>query len=510
MRTTAIVNQKGGSGKTTTAINLAAICARRGMRTVLIDMDPQSHCAVGLGVPEKSLDMTMAEALIATHDDTFDADALLWEVNRNLSLAPSTIRLATLEAPGGGLHERDDKDRRLESLLQCLSSRFDRCFIDCPPTIGLLTFNALRASREAIIPVETGFFALRGAEKQWQTIQRLIAHINQPIACHLLPTLHDPNSKNARDILAALRRDFAGQIVPVVIEVSEAMREAASFGQPIIEYAPNDKATAQYEEFVEWLEDHLVEPVPEIEVLGHGDDETGIHALRRDDDDRGGSARAAELVRRVNSLAKRTEERIALRENAESIEASTPASVSTAPTPTSTAGPTGMPASVTAPTAAPMASPRPQPRPTPQSVIPPTAPVQTPPTSVMTPVTPLVITTPRTEAPAVAPQPTHRAMLGVTATAHGVVFVQPMSVGQTVAIAGDFNQWSPTATFMTLNREVGVFEAHLPLAPGRYEYRLVVDGVWGVDRFNPLARPNPHGDFNNILNVPSGLVAEQP
>ncbi|TVQ52776.1 MAG: hypothetical protein EA377_09380, partial [Phycisphaerales bacterium] len=143
MRTIALVNQKGGCGKTTTAINLAATFARRGVRTLLIDMDPQSHCAAGLGVPEAHIESGIAEAMLHENPATLDPEDYLWKVARNLDLIPSTTRLAGLEAPTGGLHQRPDRDRRLEYVLCGLRDRYDLCLIDCPPTIGLLTFNAL-------------------------------------------------------------------------------------------------------------------------------------------------------------------------------------------------------------------------------------------------------------------------------------------------------------------------------------------------------------------------------
>ena len=164
MRTIAIVNQKGGCGKTTTAINLAAVFAHRGLRTLLVDMDPQSHCATGLGVPDEQIKPSIGDALLAADSENLDVASHVWEVAGNLDLLPSTMRLAGLEAPGGGLHELPDRDRRLALLLARMEDRYDRCLIDCPPTIGLLTFNALRAAREALIPVEPGFFSLRGAE----------------------------------------------------------------------------------------------------------------------------------------------------------------------------------------------------------------------------------------------------------------------------------------------------------------------------------------------------------
>jgi len=182
LRTIAIVNQKGGCGKTTTAINLAAIFARRGRRTLLVDLDPQCHCAAGLGVPESEIERGIGEAMIAPNRGTFESADILWEVARHLDLAPSTTRLAALEAPGGGLHELPDRDRRLAAVLERWRDRYDLVLIDCPPTIGLLTFNALRAAREAIVPVETGYFSLRGAEKQWKTIQRIIDRLNRQVS----------------------------------------------------------------------------------------------------------------------------------------------------------------------------------------------------------------------------------------------------------------------------------------------------------------------------------------
>ena len=288
MRTFAIVNQKGGCGKTTTSINVAAVYARRGFRTLLVDMDPQAHCAAGLGVPEDQIEANIGDALIAPHDDTLDRDKYLWEITRNLHLAPSTMMLSALEAPGGSLQNMADRDRRLESLLQLWSKSFDRCIIDCPPNIGLLTYNALRASTEALIPVETGFFSLRGARRQRKTIEALIARIGKPIACRIIPSIHRP-SPLARTLLQRLQESFTPEVAPTVIRDHETLREAASFGQPVIDFAPGSEAERDFEALVGWLEEIYAVPNPIVEVAT-------------------GGGRAAELARRVNEFSSKRED----------------------------------------------------------------------------------------------------------------------------------------------------------------------------------------------------------
>jgi chromosome partitioning protein len=258
MRTVAIVNQKGGCGKTTTSINLAATLAARGLRTLLVDMDPQGHCGAGLGVPEDGIESGIAEALLAEPVGGSQPEQMLWEVARNLRLAPSTLALAGLEASRGGLASLPDRDARLAKLLDRLVGRFDWCIVDCPPTIGLLTFNALRAADEAIVPVETGYFALKGSERQVATIEAMAARLGRPLPLHILPTLHRPEAKLAADLHAAIQRRHGAATLPVSIREHESLREAAGFGQPITEYAPGSEACADFVRLAEWLSEHPV------------------------------------------------------------------------------------------------------------------------------------------------------------------------------------------------------------------------------------------------------------
>ncbi|MEE8459705.1 MAG: AAA family ATPase [Phycisphaerales bacterium] len=432
MRTIAIVNQKGGCGKTTTAINLAAVFAHRGLRTLLVDMDPQSHCATGLGVPDEQIKMSVGDALLKADSEDLDIASHVWEVAGNLDLLPSTMRLAGLEAPGGGLHELPDRDRRLAILLGRLDDRYDRCLIDCPPTIGLLTFNALRASREALIPVETGFFSLRGAEKQWRTIRQLVERIGRPIACHLVPTLYNEDSALATDILAALRRQFAGQVIPVVVHEDEVVREATSFGQPVIEYAPQSRACDDLEKLADWLEDHPPHSGVQIEIVhGAGDrGRSGEMALTRSGEALQGLAlsppaglgRAAELAHRIRGLKGRIDKRASDHDQHD------------------------------------------EPTPGPSAPMPP--------------------------------------VFGAIVMTRGVRFAHPAEANQHVFVAGDFNGWSATSTPLSFDEKFATHVAVIEMPPGRYRYRLVVDGHWMADPHNQHKQVNDYGEFNSVVVVP--------
>lgn len=495
MRTIAIVNQKGGCGKTTIAINLAAELARRGHRTLLVDMDPQSHCAAGLGVPESSIEKSLADALPADLMLPATTNGLVWEVSRNLDLLPSTMRLAGLEAAGGGLHQLPDKDLRLARLLSVLHRRrdtgasrpddaggaYDWCLIDCPPTIGLLTYNALRAAGEAIIPVETGYLAFKGAEKQWMTIERLVGRIGRPLRAHLVATLHDAGLDLANQILASLRREFRDDMAPVVIESHNEIREATSFGQPVIEFAPSSRAARQFAQLAEWLEG-LAGDVPrfddlDIAVLSRTDQLAGLHdpttigAAHVDipctpDGPAPGprGQRAADVARRVRELIQRSHDSDRRPSTGHAAVAAEPV--------------TRTESNVEA-------------RPT-------TSPVDR------------AVAEPISAAPAASPHrepvaPSHAAdtsTFGVIIEDDMARFVQPASIGRAVYIAGDFNHWSPASTPLRLTEDGTCLTAAVPVPSGRHQYRLVVDGQWMADPHNAMQVTNQYGEPNSIVDIP--------
>ena len=312
MRIISIVNQKGGCGKTTTAVNLAAVLASMGRRVMLVDLDPQGHCAAALGVPDEEIEYSTIDLLLDPPGHPLapsQVAGMTWEVAYGLRLLPSTVRLARAEAPGGGLMQAGDRDRRLKRGLEAFADTMDYCLIDCPPTIGMLTFNALRAADEVVVPVETGFLATRGAHRQWTTLRAMAARIGRPMRARLVPNLLHTERTLDRDLLDALRERFGSGVSPHPIRDHVEIREATAFGRAVIEHAPESEASADYQRLAAWIETEsaaVIEP-PEVEAevppsvedrpdavapsptLG---DESGVREVEI-------SGRAAELVGRL-------------------------------------------------------------------------------------------------------------------------------------------------------------------------------------------------------------------
>ncbi len=452
MRTTAIINQKGGCGKTTTAIHLASELARRGRRTLLVDMDPQSHCALGLSVPEDGIAHGVADLLgdaRTPEGEPISLEDCLWKVSRNLELLPSSLALAGTERR---LANAADRDRRLAGVLKQPAVRdagYEHCIIDCPPSIGLLTFNALLACQEVIIPVETGYFALQGAIKQARTIDMLARRVGHRVRFSVLPTLHHAGRKINREILSQMKRHFGEQVLPLAIHEDEKLREAAGFGQSIAEYDAGGPAAADFAALADWMVAHPPEPAELIAPLAAEEPApaprsatpaaaparlsprpvaapvAGRFAGLGDDDAPPASrlSRAAELVERTRELSRR---------NA--------AGASTAASPAARVPADVLPAALAK-------------------------------------------------------------LCGSRATGNGVLFIQPGDAGDRITIPGSWNGWDPEATVMKRNAELGVWQALVKLPPGRHAYRIVVDGRWSTDPHNPRTETNPLGEANNVVEV---------
>jgi chromosome partitioning protein len=234
MRAIAVVNQKGGCGKTTTAINLAAFLARTGRQTLVVDMDPQGHATLGL--------VKTADELSATIYDVFAArlegrpaslgDVTL-HVGEHLDLVPSDIRLSGVPEVSSAVVGRESL---LAELVAAERARYDYMIVDCPPAVGMLTFNALMACKEAIVPIEPGFFSLHGVAKLLETLDMLARNANHTIEPRALVTLYCGRTPFAREVREEIRRHLDGRCFQTVIRHSVKLAEAASHALPISEY----------------------------------------------------------------------------------------------------------------------------------------------------------------------------------------------------------------------------------------------------------------------------------
>lgn len=252
MRTIAIINQKGGCGKTTVSINLSAALAAKGHRTLLIDMDPQSHCAVGLAVPEEQIELSIYDVLIGMgRAEPMRISEILWQISERFELAPSSIDLAAFEQQMTGIVDRENC---LRKVLDAIRDDYDYVVLDCPPSVGLLTFNALRAATDVVVPVEMGYFSLHGLSKQLQTLNVLCEQCEQKINIMVLASMYDIRTKMGREILAELKKHFSEKMFSTVVNFNTKLKEAASLGQPISEYDPASKG---YKDFLS-LADELI------------------------------------------------------------------------------------------------------------------------------------------------------------------------------------------------------------------------------------------------------------
>ncbi len=251
MRTIAIVNQKGGCGKTTVSINLASALANRDCRTLLVDTDPQSHCAVGLAVPEEQIEQSIYDILISNgRGEPLRLSEVLWQIADGFELAPASIDLAAFEQQMSGIADRENC---LKSVLEQVGRDYEYIIVDCPPSVGLLTFNAIRAATDVIVPVETGYFSLHGLSRQLETLSVLCNQCSQQINVMVLASMYDIRTKMGREILAELRKHFAAHMFKTVINFNTKLKEAASLGQPISEYDPVSKGNKNFQSLAEEL-----------------------------------------------------------------------------------------------------------------------------------------------------------------------------------------------------------------------------------------------------------------
>jgi chromosome partitioning protein len=232
MRSIAVMNQKGGCGKTTTVTSLAGCLAVEGHRVLVVDMDPQAHATLGLGIDPEEVEENLYEVLAEDPDDAARIEDVIVEAGENLDVAPSGVILSALEQKLASEGARG-RTERLALALERLEKPYDFVLMDCPPNVGILTFNALRAAQEVIIPLETSYYAMHGVGKLLETVTLLEDRINHDLRIRILPTLFDGRTRFAKRALAEIRETYKDLVFDTVIRQNVRLREAAQRGVPI-------------------------------------------------------------------------------------------------------------------------------------------------------------------------------------------------------------------------------------------------------------------------------------
>lgn len=249
MHTFAFVNQKGGCGKTTSALHLAGALAADGARVLLVDLDPQAHATLGLGIAVEGRP-TLAEVLI----DGVPGEQALRGAPGGIDLLPSCPRLAEFEELAA---RRLEPEQALRGVLAGLAGAYDFALLDCPPrTDGVLAANALRAADTAILVVEAGAFALQGAHQALVVLDEVTLDMERPFDVRVLGTLFDRRTRLARELLIAMQARFGELLFDTAIHTSARLREAAAFGLPIQVLDPASRAARDFEALAQEVVQH--------------------------------------------------------------------------------------------------------------------------------------------------------------------------------------------------------------------------------------------------------------
>jgi chromosome partitioning protein len=240
-RIMAVANQKGGVGKTTTTVNLGAALAEIGYRVLVIDLDPQGNATTGLGIERRNFEHSMYDVIMHEHplEDCIEPTNV-----KNLFVAPATLDLSGVEIE---LVPAFSRELRLKRAIDAVSDEFDFVLIDCPPSLGLITINALAAAKEVLVPIQCEYYALEGLSQLRSTLKLVGSNLNNALELStIVLTMYDNRTRLAADVAADVREHFPEEVCDTVIPRTVRISEAPSFGQPITVFDPQSRGAEAY------------------------------------------------------------------------------------------------------------------------------------------------------------------------------------------------------------------------------------------------------------------------
>lgn len=256
MRTMAFANQKGGCGKTTTAVNVAAALAVKEKRVLLIDMDPQAHATIGIAADRDPQNKSIHSLLLASSLTKENIQKQIMQIGERLFLLPSEVTLCALDME---LAESVDREQRLAHLVEKLAEDYDFIIIDAPPNLGLLTFNVLLAAEELVVPIDMSFLSLNGLGKLLETVKLVEEKCAHPLRVFALANHVDKRTCLSREILHHIEDRFLNKMFHTTIHDRTRIREAMGFGLPVVQYAPSSSSA---QEFLSLAQEILENQVP--------------------------------------------------------------------------------------------------------------------------------------------------------------------------------------------------------------------------------------------------------